>query len=126
MNKKSLFARKPIGLIDVIVLLILVIACFLPFILTISTPSTGDVVLVKYDGRIAEYDLKSDNLISLKDGKIQVRIKDGVVSVITSDCTNETCVHSRPITREGESIICLPNGLVIEIVGNEFDLSTGG
>lgn len=34
-----------------------------------------------------------------------------------ADCRDQICVNHRPITSGGESIICLPHRLVVEIVG---------
>lgn len=39
------------------------------------------------------------------------------VSMEAADCRDQICVHHIPITRGGESIICLPHRLAVEIVG---------
>lgn len=41
---------------------------------------------------------------------------DGV-SMDAADCRDQICVHHIPIVSGGESIICLPHRLVVEIVG---------
>lgn len=42
-----------------------------------------------------------------------------------ADCRDQICVHHRPVSAGGETIICLPNRLVIEILddadGEKFD-----
>lgn len=42
-----------------------------------------------------------------------------------ADCRDQVCVHHIPVSAGGESIICLPNRLVVEIVdeaeGEKFD-----
>ncbi len=43
------------------------------------------------------------------------------VSMDAADCRDQICVHHIPITGSGESIICLPHKLAVEIVGG-----TGG
>ena len=45
-----------------------------------------------------------------------VAIRGGEVSVESADCRSQVCVDHRPISKSGESIICLPHKLVIEIV----------
>lgn len=44
-----------------------------------------------------------------------VEIKNGMVSVIEASCRNQICVKHSPISRSGESIVCLPNRLVVRI-----------
>ncbi len=39
------------------------------------------------------------------------------VSMEAADCRDQICVSHIPITRGGESIICLPHRLAVEIVG---------
>lgn len=39
------------------------------------------------------------------------------VSMEAADCPDQICVHHIPITGGGESIICLPHKLVVEILG---------
>ena len=55
---------------------------------------------------------------SAKDGNT-IRIKNGEVDVISSNCSNQVCVNHDPISRAGEQIVCLPHGLVVEIVQDE-------
>lgn len=44
-------------------------------------------------------------------------VSDGVVRMEAADCRDQICVHHRPVSRGGESIICLPHKLVVEIQG---------
>ena len=48
-----------------------------------------------------------------------VSITDGVVVMEAADCRDQICVQHKPISSKGESIICLPHRLVVEIVGGE-------
>ena len=41
--------------------------------------------------------------------------------VLESDCPNQDCVHSGVITRAGQSIVCLPARIVIELHGGSGD-----
>lgn len=45
-----------------------------------------------------------------------VTIRGGKVSVESADCRSQVCVDHRPVSRSGESIICLPHKLVVEII----------
>lgn len=54
-------------------------------------------------------------------GSNTVRISGGTVEVERSNCGNQVCVEHDPIERIGEQIVCLPHGLVVEIVERESD-----
>ncbi|MDO4437431.1 MAG: NusG domain II-containing protein [Coriobacteriaceae bacterium] len=56
-------------------------------------------------------------------GKNRVRIHNGSVQVIESNCGNQTCVEHAAISGAGEQIVCLPHQLVVEVVANEADAS---
>lgn len=46
-------------------------------------------------------------------------VTDGTVIMEVSDCRDQICVHHKPVSSKGESIICLPHKLVVEIIGGE-------
>ena len=48
-----------------------------------------------------------------------VEIKGGKVSVTEASCKNQVCVRHGSISRSGESIVCLPNRLVVSIESSE-------
>lgn len=58
---------------------------------------------------------------------LTVSVAGGAVSVVESDCPGQDCVHSGAISRAGQSIVCLPARIVIELVGTDadYDLVTG-
>lgn len=48
-------------------------------------------------------------------------ITDGSVKMAAADCMDQICVHHRPVMSVGESVICLPHRLVVEITDNTDD-----
>lgn len=56
-----------------------------------------------------------------EEGWNTVRIADGAVEVTAADCSNQICVEHDPVSRAGEQIVCLPHGLVVEVVADEAD-----
>ena len=54
-------------------------------------------------------------------GKNTVRISGGTVDVTFANCANQVCADHDPIDQAGEQIVCLPHGVVIEIVEREQD-----
>ena len=48
-----------------------------------------------------------------------VCIKEGVASITEADCPDKLCVDHSPISRSGESIVCLPARITVTISGTE-------
>jgi len=49
----------------------------------------------------------------------EIHIKGGQVWIEAANCKNQVCVHEKPISRVGQSIVCLPHKLMIEIEGQD-------
>jgi hypothetical protein len=67
------------------------------------------------------YPLDSDNEIEIeRDGhRNVVVIKDNTVHMDYSDCKNQVCVNTGKISKPGETIVCLPKYVIVEIVSSE-------
>lgn len=48
-----------------------------------------------------------------------IRVKDGKISVIESDCKNQICVNHGEIDNNLLPIVCVPNRLVIRVESDE-------
>ena len=101
--------------IFLIVLILAIIAgTFTAFLL--SRDTTNAKVVIRVDGEVVgTYDLSVDNTIEINGGSNLLEIKDGKANMIEADCPDLLCVHQRQIKENGESIICLPNKVVVEI-----------
>lgn len=51
-----------------------------------------------------------------------ITVQNGKVFVSYSDCPGEDCVHSGKISAAGRSLVCLPNGVEVRIVGKSDDV----
>lgn len=78
-------------------------------------------VEVKVNGKIiGVYSLAEEQEIDLKDlGENTFLIRNSQVEMIKADCPDQYCVKHYPISKNGESIICLPNKVVITIKGKD-------
>ena len=107
-----------------IVLFIILISCGIASSVWLSmTSHSGDKVNVTVDG---VYKLSEDRTIAIKRGnKLNiVKIKHGSVTMAEASCNNQVCVKHKSISKTGESIICLPNKVVVAISGkgaNRYD-----
>ena len=57
--------------------------------------------------------------VSGQEGESYLEISGGRVRMIDSACPDKLCVHAGWISDPGESIVCLPNRVVIEVKGGE-------
>lgn len=84
----------------------------------------GKQVLIKTGGELyGTYDLNQDQIIKVvyRGHHNNITIKNGKVSMSFSDCRNQNCVHQGKISNTSQTIICLPNQVVVEIVDNVKD-----
>ena len=51
-----------------------------------------------------------------------IRVQDGAIAIVASTCPGEDCVACGWIHSSGRSIVCLPNGLEIRVVGKNGDV----
>lgn len=54
--------------------------------------------------------------IHSKYGTNTIVIKNGKADVTKADCKNQVCVNSRKISKNGETIVCLPHKLILTVV----------
>ena len=102
-----------------IVLALAVLLCFLPR--GDGTAATAEIYL---DGeRIKTVDLTEEQTFTV-DGRYHntVRVADGKIAVIESDCPGRDCVHSGAIHSSGRVLVCLPNGMEIRVLSAEPDV----
>lgn len=102
------------------VLLTALLMWLIPIFLNKDAPA---VVRVIQNGQeIASYPLSEDRIVTIpyEDENYNLLfISGGEASVSDADCPDGLCVRARSISRNGESIICLPHKLVIQIESKE-------
>jgi hypothetical protein len=69
------------------------------------------------DGELLFQHLKldKDQEVVLSNGAMVVEVKEGRIRVKESDCPRRICLHTGWIQHPGETIVCVPNKMVIEI-----------
>ena len=98
--------------------IILIAALALLAILTLlfpllNTASGSDAVILVKNNELYRLPLNKDTEVDL--GTNVVKIENGEVSVESATCPDKVCVHHSPIKNKGEAIICVPNGVVVEV-----------
>lgn len=77
-------------------------------------------VTVKVNGELKGiYSLAEDQTIEINGGTNILQIKNGKADMTEADCPDQLCVNQRAISRQGESIICLPHKVVVEVESSE-------
>lgn len=116
---------------DFIILLVFLIICLIPFIIFkvadrgmkerpykyLSIQIKGkEIRQVRLTGNTEKIEIPLE-----QNGKVKNRlVVDGEhVDMIEADCPDQLCVLHNPISEVGETIICLPNKVVLEIKGSE-------
>ena len=78
----------------------------------------GGRVKVSLDGEVvSELSLGEDHEeeISTAYGKNVLVIKNGEAYISEADCPDKICVKHKAVSKSGETIICLPHKLVVEV-----------
>lgn len=104
---------------DLILTAVLVILSLVP--LAIDFDSEKKFAVVKIDGAIVrKLDLTADETITLEagGGVNVIEVRSRAVSVVAADCSDKICVRRGAIKQVGETIACVPHGVLIEIAGD--------
>ncbi len=122
MIKKILENKKMCS--DIILVAVLLIVGLSVLLITFVGREGGATAVVSVDGKkVAEYSLAIDGVYYLNDGTNVLVIENGAAYVREATCPGyQDCVERGKISYVGESIVCLPNKLIIEIVGEGEEL----
>jgi hypothetical protein len=111
---------------DVILIVILLAVVLLIYIGLRVFPESDNgtaAVLITVDGaEYGRYLLAEDATvqIELPNGEYNILIiQDGTADMTEASCPDKICVNHRAISRQNESIICLPNKVVVTIENGE-------
>lgn len=75
----------------------------------------GSTLCISVDNEIyGSYSLLEDQEITIGETNV-CKIENGEAFMISGQCPDQVCVHSHPISKKGETIICMPNRVVLEI-----------
>ena len=81
----------------------------------------GGAVNVTVNGQLyGTYSLEKDRTVEIVIGEKTTNIlsiHDGKADMTEADCPDQLCVHQKSIFRERETIVCLPNKVVAEVIG---------
>lgn len=80
--------------------------------------SAGEQLVITVDGEVyGTYRMQEEQEISVeRDGRVVnvVVIADGRAHMKEADCPDHLCIRQGEISKRGETLICLPNKVVVE------------
>ena len=86
--------------------------------------TTGAAVVITVNGaETGTYPLECDAVIPILNAAGEVTntltIKDGAAKMTEADCPDQFCLHQKKIRHTGETIVCLPNQVVVTVTGGD-------
>ena len=99
---------------------VICIAAILYFSHELTGSEDAGQVTVTVKGEVQGiYSLDQNQTVEINHGSNVLEIKDGTAKMSEADCPDKLCVHQRSISKYHESIICLPNKVVVEVTEGE-------
>lgn len=76
-----------------------------------------EVVVYVGEQEYARFSVKENRefLIETEQGSNLLILKDGTADVTEASCPDKICVHQSPISQTGETIVCMPNRVIVTI-----------
>ena len=122
---------KIVKKMDLDILVVLVTVSFIPNLIYSNVVSKNNKNLyatIKVNGKVhTTIDLpvafEKRLSISTDHGNNTIVINGNEIKILDADCKDELCIRQGSISKVGKTLICLPNELIIEIKGDEYDSS---
>ena len=115
---------------DIVIIAVLILLSFTPHLIFFKTSQKGsknNYAIIKVDGKIHKKiglsNVKKSEKVNLNlpNGKNTLLIKNNSIQMKSANCNDALCVKQGNISKVGQTIICLPHKLIIEIKGDELD-----
>lgn len=59
------------------------------------------------------------NIPSANGGENKLAIHNGTAEILSATCPDKLCVHQKEISHLGESLVCLPNKVIVTVISGE-------
>lgn len=111
-------ARKH-DLLLILILLLVSAALALGYHMAHRTPALRAEVTI--DGELVQVlDLSKNQEVTIqgaRGGTNHLTVQDGEIWCSQASCPDKVCVHQGKQSRDGEIIVCLPNLMIVQIIG---------
>ena len=113
---------------DLILILVFCLVALIALFTVRSGRRAGTLAQIRIDGKLyGNYSLAEEQTVKIRgeDFVSILIIREGKADMIEADCPDQICVDHRPVRYRGETIVCLPHKLVVEIISDQEDSSGG-
>ncbi len=122
-NKATEIVGKRKIIADIILVAALLFIGLSVFLITELTRGDGAYVVVTVDGEcVAEISLSDDGEYEINGGTNVLVIEDGEAYMKDASCPDGLCVGQGRISKTGERIVCLPNKVMVEVLGADDEM----
>ena len=105
-------------------ILIIVAACLIvaSYVFANLHATQGSMALVQVDGKMVYKTSLSETRTIMVDGirgTLMLETREGKVAITQANCPNHVCIKTGWRSRVGDIIVCVPNKVVVRIIGSE-------
>ncbi|CDI49097.1 NusG domain II-containing protein [Clostridium tetani] len=117
--------KKGDKIVSIIIASVIILSFIGIYVYKNSIKSDSKIAVIKQDGKIIKkinlytIDKPETFLIKSNNGNDDnnVKVEKGKVSILEATCPDQVCVKAGPISEPGDTLVCLPNKLIIVIEG---------
>jgi len=108
---------------DVGIIILVIIIGVVGWVYTLTQSfQSGGMAHIYIDGELyksVRLDEDQEIRVETENGWNLLEVKDGSIGMIAASCRDQLCVHMKHINRQGESIVCLPFRVHVEIEADQ-------
>lgn len=106
--------------VDILIVVALLVVALVWSGIALLTREPGSYIEVREDGvLVGRYSLSLNAEYTLGGGTNTLVIENGAAYMSSADCPDRTCVNVGRVSFRGEKIVCLPNRIVVTVVGGD-------
>lgn len=121
---KSIVLLKSLQMkpLDWLLIVCLMAVSFSPYLLLNRQQTSGHLAQLRVSSQVIKtFDLSKNQTYTYKDkdGDInKIEVRDGKIAIVYANCGDQICVRKGFIDKTGQTIVCLPHQLVIEVISS--------
>ena len=117
--------KKGDKLLFIVVIVVLLVSSIGIYAYKLAFKDKDKIAVIKENGKVIETinlsSLKETQKFDIKNGEHinTIVAENNRIRMIESDCPDKVCIKTGWISQAGESIVCLPNKIIISIEGGK-------
>ncbi len=119
MKKTDLYR---ISLFDILLVALILVSPLLSLTSLWQPNQVNNKLFLYYDNKLlASCSLSEEGVLSIteKSSDVKVKIEENRVRILESNCPKQICVHTGWISAPGQTVVCVPNRILLEIKGKQ-------